>query len=263
MRPLAPTWVSLPVSSSMWARVTPTRNPSGSSSHPPDVERQVVLADLVVLGLVRVEVVLPGEHRRPDLAVQGRADPHGQLDGLLVEHRQRPRADPRQVGQMLTFGSSPNALRHPQKSFVVGGQLAVHLEPDDHLPALAHDRQLRSARRPRPPCATRNSRASCSAGASTCTPTGSPSSPVPKGTETRRVAREVGRDGADVVHVHRHRVVHLGPEVEGGRRRGRAEQDVERLVGPVERLHHQRADPLRLGVVGVVVAGGQGVGARA
>ena len=25
---------------------------------------------------------------------------------------------PRQVGQMFTLGSSPNALRHPQKSFV-------------------------------------------------------------------------------------------------------------------------------------------------
>ena len=35
MRPLDPMWVSLPVSSSMWARVTPTRNPSGSSSQPP------------------------------------------------------------------------------------------------------------------------------------------------------------------------------------------------------------------------------------
>ena len=26
--------------------------------------------------------------------------------------------NPRQVGQMFTFGSSPNALRHPQNSFV-------------------------------------------------------------------------------------------------------------------------------------------------
>ena len=71
------------------------------------------------------------------------------------------------------------------------------------------------------------------------------------------MARQVGGNGANVVHVHRHRVVHLGPQVES-RRRGRGpQQHVEALVGPVERLHHQRAHPLRLGVVRVVVTGRQ------
>ena len=60
----------------------------GELQPPVDVERKVVLADLVVLGHVGIEVVLAVEDRRPHLAVQGRADPHGQLDGLAVEHGQ-------------------------------------------------------------------------------------------------------------------------------------------------------------------------------
>ena len=54
-----------------------------------DVERLVVLGDLEVLRHVRVEVVLPGEHARADLAVQRQADPDGQLHRRLVEHGQR------------------------------------------------------------------------------------------------------------------------------------------------------------------------------
>ena len=54
-----------------------------------DGDRLVVLADLVVLRLVRVEVVLPGEPApRCDVAVERQADPNGRLDRGLVEHRQ-------------------------------------------------------------------------------------------------------------------------------------------------------------------------------
>ncbi len=88
----SPTWVDLPVSSSRWARSMPTRLPVGSSSEPVDVDRLVVLGDLEVLRHVRIEVVLPGEHRRLDGAVEREAETDGQLDRLLVQHRQRARA---------------------------------------------------------------------------------------------------------------------------------------------------------------------------
>jgi hypothetical protein len=56
---------------------------------PADADRQVVLADLVVLGHVRIEVVLPVEQRlRSDLAVQGEADAGDVLDRLLVRDRE-------------------------------------------------------------------------------------------------------------------------------------------------------------------------------
>ena len=135
MRPLPPTWVSLPVSSSMWARVTPTRNPSGRSSQP-QVERLVVLTDLVVLGLVGVEVVLAGEGAGPDVRVQRRPDPHGQLDRLGVEHRQgagQPEADRADVGVGLVAERVATAA----EKLGPGGQLAMHLEADHHLPAVA------------------------------------------------------------------------------------------------------------------------------
>src|SRR5664280_2024375 len=61
--------------------------PFGKVEVPVRVDRLVVLADLIVLGLVGVEVVLPVEGRGPDLAVEGRADGHGHLHRLLVEHR--------------------------------------------------------------------------------------------------------------------------------------------------------------------------------
>ena len=162
---------------------------------------------------------------------------------------------------MFTLGSSPNALRHPQNSLVVVSQLAVHLEPDDHLPVRAHDpvsrwrvglhhpghaEQHRLAERRR----------------QHLHPDGQAVGARPEGHRDGGVSREVRGDGAHVVHVHRHGVVHLGPEVEGRRRRGGAEQHVDRLVGPVEGPHHQRPHPLGLRVVRVVVAGGQRVGAE-
>ena len=51
------------------------------------VNWQVVLRDLVVLALVRVEVVLAVEGRGRDGAMQRHTDAHRQLHGLLVEHR--------------------------------------------------------------------------------------------------------------------------------------------------------------------------------
>src|SRR3546814_13794514 len=58
---------------------------------------QVVLGDLVVLRLVRVEVVLPREHRAVDAAGEGSTQAHGQLHRLLVGHGQR--TGPTEIGR--------------------------------------------------------------------------------------------------------------------------------------------------------------------
>ena len=52
------------------------------------IDGHVVLADLVVLGHVGIEVVLPVKDRRLHRAVEGGADPNGILHGPLVEDRQ-------------------------------------------------------------------------------------------------------------------------------------------------------------------------------
>ncbi len=77
-----------------------------------------------------------------------------------------------------------------------------------------------------------------------------------------RDAGQVGRDGGDVVEVHRQRVVELLPQPERGRRRGRGDEHVGPLEGTLEVAADQRAHLLRLPVVGVVVAARQRVGAQ-
>ena len=235
--------------------------PVGQLEPAPAVQRLVVLADLVVLGLVRVEVVLPGE-----------------LEGRISQCSAAPIRMASSTACSLRTGSEPGQAEADRADVDVGLvaervaapaeqlglrlQLAVHLEPDDHLPVRAHDP------------------VSCGAWASTDAghpeqdaprraPAPAPAPrragrrrPVPKGTETAGCPEQVGGDGAHVVHVHGHGVVHLVPEVEGRRGRGGAEQHVDRLVGAVEGPHHQRAHPLGLRVVRVVVAGGQRVGAE-
>ena len=68
----------------------PTRRAVGQVEPAVDVDRLVVLADLVVLRHVRIEVVLPVERSHGwTVQLQGQAEAHGQLDRLLVEHRQR------------------------------------------------------------------------------------------------------------------------------------------------------------------------------
>ena len=77
-----------------------------------------------------------------------------------------------------------------------------------------------------------------------------------------RHAGEVGRNGGDVVHVHGQRVVHLLAELEGGGRAGGGHEHVDLFEGLLEVFDNQRADLLGRAVPGVVVAGGQGVGAE-
>src|SRR6185312_9880791 len=165
--------------------------PTGGLEPTADVDRFVVLADLIVLRLIGIEVVLPGKARRADVAVQCRPDTHRQRHGLGVEHGERPgqaEADRADIGVgLVAEGVAASAEE-------LGGrrQLAMDLETDHHLPgralgaggaARAHDdRSGRGAAASSAP-ATWNSTRSPSAGARTCTPTGSPSVPTPNGTD--------------------------------------------------------------------------------
>ena len=88
----------------------------------------VVLRDLVVLRLVRVEVVLPRElARRPDRAVQREADADRGLDGLRVGDRQRSgQADAHRAH--LGIGLGAEVGRASAEHLGRGTQLDVHLE---------------------------------------------------------------------------------------------------------------------------------------
>jgi hypothetical protein len=106
------------------------------------------------------------------------------------------------------------------------------------------------------------SSASAKCGPMSCRPTGKPSG-EPAGNRQRRQAGEVRADGVDVVQVHRDRVGDL---------RARARRPAWATSGPPAGRHLlERAAKsslircrqlLRLEVIGVVVAGGQHVGAR-
>ena len=155
-----------------------------------DVEGDVVLADLVRLGHVGVEVVLAVEEAGLHRAVERETDPHRQLDGPTVEHRQRTRqaeGDRVDVGVRIVA----EAVGAGREQLGGGRQLDVHLEPDHQLPPFpvrrrpARPSRLTSTPRGAPArsssAATWNITGSASAGAITCTPTGRPSAPVPNG----------------------------------------------------------------------------------
>src|SRR5579863_6313952 len=101
---------------------------------PVDIDRDVVLADLVVLRHVGVEIVFPVEQGRLHRAVQGGADADRVLDSLPVEHRQRPgqaEANRADVG----VGLIAKSIAATAKKLRLGPELAVDLKSDDDLPA--------------------------------------------------------------------------------------------------------------------------------
>ena len=165
-----------------------------------DVERLVVLADLVRLRHVGVEVVLAVERARPDLAVEGESDPHRQLDRPPVEDGERAR-QPERDGIDVRVRLVPEAVGARREQLRRRVELDVHLETDHQVEAVdderlvvdqtlarLRDRGLRLRRGGRHDAlpsrvfAARNMIGSPRAGASTCTPTGRSWSPVPKGT---------------------------------------------------------------------------------
>ena len=97
-----------------------------------DVERDVVLADLVRLRHVRVEVVLAVERARLDAAVEGQPDAHRQLDGAAVEHRQSPR-EPERHRIDVGVGLVAEPVGLAENSFDCRRQLDVDLQSDDEL----------------------------------------------------------------------------------------------------------------------------------
>jgi hypothetical protein len=81
-------------------------------------ERQVVLRDLVVLGQVGVEVVLPVELRvRRDRAVERERGAQASSKAVRFRTGSEP-GWPRQIGQTCVLGGAPNWIAQPQKSLV-------------------------------------------------------------------------------------------------------------------------------------------------
>ena len=103
-----------------------------------DVDRLVVLADLIRLGHVGVEVVLAVKRAGLNGAVERKANTHREFYGVTVEHRQRTgqaKRDRIDVGVRLvaeTVGAGAEQLGG-------GGQLYVNLEAHDELPAIDQD----------------------------------------------------------------------------------------------------------------------------
>ena len=97
-----------------------------------DIDRLVVLRDLIVLGHVGIEVVLAMEYRRFHRAVQRLTNGHCVLDGLVIEHRQRTgqaEADRAHVGVGLVAESIAAAAEQLGRR----SELAMHFETDDSL----------------------------------------------------------------------------------------------------------------------------------
>ena len=134
-----------------------------------DVERLVVLADLVRLGKIGVEVVLAVEGAGLHAAVERKTDAHCQFHRVFVEHRQGTGQTERD-GIDVGVGLVTESVRRATEQLRLGGQFDVHLEPNDKFPTfgqpvvelfdLAHAARSSSA-------ATRNIVVSPSVGAST------------------------------------------------------------------------------------------------
>ena len=112
---------------------------------------------------------------------------------------------PRHTGCTLVLGSPAETVGGRREHLRLGGQLGVDLEPDHHFPAIGKQvgfvAELSGCGRrgamhgagsvdglshgaiPSSAAATRYITGSPSMGASTCTPTGRPWAPVPKGTD--------------------------------------------------------------------------------
>jgi len=99
----------------------------------PYVDRLVELADLVVLGHVRVEVILAGETRRLDLGVQGGAIRMANSTARSLKDRQRARESETDRAN-VRVGLVPKDIGAAAEQLVGGLKFAVHLQPDDGLP---------------------------------------------------------------------------------------------------------------------------------
>ena len=108
-------------------------------------DRRFVLADLVALRQIRIEIVLPVEHRfEIDLGVEPEAGAHRLAHAFLVDHRQHAGhggIDQRDVRVRLAAERGRSA----GEQLGLRGDLGMHLHADDHFPAVD---QLRFSLRP-------------------------------------------------------------------------------------------------------------------
>ena len=96
--------------------------------------RQLVLADLVALGQVRVEVVLAGKHRTGrNGGAYSQAETNSHADGFAVQDRQH--AGVAQVNEVrLAVRRGAVSRRRRGENLRLRGQLGVDFQPDDHFP---------------------------------------------------------------------------------------------------------------------------------
>ena len=106
-------------------------------------QRLVELRNLIALGQVGIEVILAGEDGAlAHLAVDGQRGQRGELDGLLIQHRQRAgqsQADRADVG----VGRRAEMIGATAEGLGRGEQLHVDLEADDGL-VFGHDFRRKS-----------------------------------------------------------------------------------------------------------------------
>ena len=100
-------------------------------------DRRLVLADLVALRQIRIEIILPVEHRfEIDLGVEAKAGAHRLTHAFRVDHRQHAGhggIDQRHV--RVRFAAECG--RRAGKQLRLRGHLGMHLHADDHFPVAA------------------------------------------------------------------------------------------------------------------------------
>src|SRR5579871_3701701 len=171
---------------------------------------------------------------------------------------------PRQTWQVWWLGGAPNAVEHPQKILVAVRSWACTSRPitgwksetgigsDRRSPVVEVLLALEGPCHPKDPRLVERSSEHLQADRQA-----SPGESA--GQAQAGQPREIARQGEHVGEVHRQRVRHLLAELEGGDRRGRGDQRVHLLEGLGEVPANQGPDLLGLGVVRVVVAGGERV----
>ena len=93
-------------------------------------------------------------------------------------------------------------------------------------------------------------------------PMGRPCESKPDRKSQPRHARQVGRQGKHILQVHGQRVIAMLADAKGGAGSHRRGDHVHLLEGALEIGLDQGAHLLRLAVIGIVIAGGEGVGAQ-
>ena len=110
--------------------VLPGQRQAAAADH-----RDLVLADLIPLGQIRVEIIFSGKDRtRGDVRANRQSESHGAFQRGGVHDRQD--SGQRQINRAgLRVGSRTECGRCPGKNLRSGRELHMRLEPDDHFPA--------------------------------------------------------------------------------------------------------------------------------